>query len=469
MRINIRKAKSNEKIVRRGSKNMSLFNNENGMMDVIRCDEQDYLIWKWKPYGNTYNQTNKENSIRWGSSLRVKDGSVAVFVYKQKDGVFQDYIEGPFDQIIKTENLPVITNIIGLAYDGKSPFQAEVYFINLAKIVQVRFAVPFFDIYDPRFVDFSVPVAVRGVLTFNISDYKAFIKLHRLDIFDLETFKEQIKDVLTKYIKSYVSGYPVNNNMSVLQLERQLPDINEVCEKNIRNELEKDFGVNISRVDISDIEINKESEGYLQLKSVTQDVTTATIKIQTEAKLKNIQAEQKDYEEQLRIRREEGQYAQHLQSQTQNIGAYQTEKQAEVGVAGAEALGKMGANGATNIDLGNGNVGGNGMNMAGIVAGMAMGGAIGQNMAGMFNNMNQGINTPNITPPPMTQTIYFMALQNGQYAQYDINGLKNNIAQGLLTKDTLIWKQGLPNWVKATEVAEVNALFDGGIVPPEMP
>ena len=62
-----------------------------------------------------------------------------------------------------------------------------------------------------------------------------------------------------------------------------------------------------------------------------------------------------------------------------------------------------------------------------------------------------------------------MAIPNGQYAQYDINGLKNNITQGLLTKDTLIWKQGLPNWVKATEVVEVSALFDGGIVPPEMP
>ena len=37
-----------QKIVRRGSENMSLFNNENVMMDVIRCDEQDYLIWKWE-------------------------------------------------------------------------------------------------------------------------------------------------------------------------------------------------------------------------------------------------------------------------------------------------------------------------------------------------------------------------------------------------------------------------------------
>ena len=448
---------------------MGLFKKEGSIMDVIRCDEQDYLIWKWKPFSNTSNQTNKENSIRWGSSLRVKDGSVAVFVYKQKDGTLQDYIEGPFDEIINTKNLPIITNIIGLAYDGKSPFQAEIYFINLAKIVQVKFAVPFFDIYDPRFTDFSVPVAIRGVLTFNISDYKTFIKLHRLDAFDLDKFKEQTKDIITKYIKSYVSGYPSKNNMSVLQLERQLSDINGVCEKYLKDELEKDFGVNVSRVDISDIEINKESEGYLQLKSVTQDVTTATIKAQTEAKLKNIHAEQKDYEEQLRIKREEGQYSQHLQSQSQNIGAFQTEKQAEVGVAGAEALGKMGANGATNVDLSGGNMGGNGMNMAGIVAGMAMGGAIGQNMAGMFNNMNQGMNTPNITPPPMSQTIYFMALQNGQYAQYDINGLKNNINQGLLTRETLIWKQGLPNWVKAAEVAEVNALFNGGVVPPEMP
>ena len=29
---------------------MGLFNKkEGGLMDVIRCDEQDYLIWKWRP------------------------------------------------------------------------------------------------------------------------------------------------------------------------------------------------------------------------------------------------------------------------------------------------------------------------------------------------------------------------------------------------------------------------------------
>ena len=105
-----------------------------GFMDEIRCDEPSYLIWKWHPNGSQLGNNNRENAIRWGSSLRVKDGEVAVFVYKQKDGTMQDFIEGPFDKTIKTENFPILASIIGLAYDGGAPFQAEVYFINFAKI-----------------------------------------------------------------------------------------------------------------------------------------------------------------------------------------------------------------------------------------------------------------------------------------------------------------------------------------------
>ena len=89
---------------------MALFNRNNrkgGFMDEIRCDEPNYLIWKWHPSGSQLGDNQRENSIRWGSSLRVKDGEVAVFVYKQKDGTMQDFIVGPFDQMIKTANFPV--------------------------------------------------------------------------------------------------------------------------------------------------------------------------------------------------------------------------------------------------------------------------------------------------------------------------------------------------------------------------
>lgn len=56
---------------------MALFNRNNrkgGFMDEIRCDEPSYLIWKWHPSGSQLGENQRENSIRWGSSLRVKDG-----------------------------------------------------------------------------------------------------------------------------------------------------------------------------------------------------------------------------------------------------------------------------------------------------------------------------------------------------------------------------------------------------------
>ena len=62
-----------------------------------------------------------------------------LFMYLIASGAMQDFIEGPFDQMIKTANLPVLSSIIGLAYDGGTPFQAEVYFINTT----VRWCYPF--------------------------------------------------------------------------------------------------------------------------------------------------------------------------------------------------------------------------------------------------------------------------------------------------------------------------------------
>ena len=378
---------------------MGLFNKNTGLMDVIRCDEESYLIWKWHPKGSETNTTNRENSIRWGSSLRVKDGEVAVFVYKQKDGTVQDYIVGPFDQSINTSNLPILTSLLGLAYAGNSPFQAEIYFINLAQIIQNKFAVPFFDVYDPRFADFGVPVSVRGNLNFKITDYKNFIKLHRLIDFNVDDFQNQIKDAVSRYVKNTVVTLPVKENIPLVQIESKITDINESLENDLKLRLKENFGVDVISVDVSTIEIDKTSEGYKELMQVTKNITSQTIQAETEAKLKNIADKQRieieNYEENLRINREEGQYAVHKQTQTENMAAFQVEKQSEVGIAGAEALGHMGENGAGNVNLGGSS---NGFNPAAMMASMAVGNVVGQNIAGSMNGiMNTSQNNVNAT------------------------------------------------------------------------
>ena len=427
-----------------------------GFMDVIRCDEPSYLIWKWHPTGAQQGNNNRENAIRWGSSLRVKDGEVAVFVYKQKDGTMQDFIVGPFDQTIKTANFPVLASIIGLAYDGGTPFQAEVYFINLARIIQVKFGVPFFDVYDPRFLDFGVPVAVRGTVSFGITDYKEFIKLHRLNNFSLDDFQRQIRDAVIRYVKDTVANAPAANNIPLVQIETKTAKINDVVEYDISERLKENFGVTVSGVDIGAIEIDKSSEGYRQLMAVTKDITTAKIK-----------AETKDYTERLRIQREEGQYAMHKQTQSANIGAFQVEKQAEVGVAGANALGQMGANGAGSVDLGGS---GAGFNPAAMMAGMAVGGAVGQNMAGIMNNAMSGINQPvqsSVTPPPVPITTYHIAVNGQATGPYDINTLRQMSSTGQFSAGSLVWKPGMSEWVKAETIDELKPMF--AVMPPIPP
>ena len=455
--------------------------NEGGMFDSIRCDESEYLIWKWRPAGEMAGATNKENAIRWGSSLRVKDGEVAVFVYKQKDGTMQDFIEGPFDDTIKTSNFPILASIIGLFFDGGSPFQAEVYFINMAHIIQIRFGVPFFDVFDPRQMDFGVPVAVRGSITFKIIDYREFIKLHRLINFDLEDFKVQIKSSVTKYIKGVVSNISSQNQIPVVQLERSILQVNDIVSDYIKPKMAVDFGVSVTSIDIDTIEIDKTSEGYKALKEITADITSQTVKNQAALNLENIKDMQRintlNMEETLRIQREEAQRAQEYQTKSANFGVFQTEKQAEVGIAGANALGQMGANGAMNMG------GGGSMNPAAMMTGMAMGGAIGSNMAGMMNNMMGGMN-PNMgmnqmngmnanmmpPPPPPSNEVKFNIAVNGQtLGPYGMNELSAMAAQGQINSATKVWRAGMPGWADAGTVAELQSIFAQVPPPPPAP
>ena len=442
---------------------MGLFGNRkenSGMMDVIRCDEPEYLVWKWRPSGEA-NSTKRENAIRWGSSLRVKDGEVAVFVYTQKDGTCQDFIMGPHDDIIKTANFPVLSGIIGLAYNGDTPFQAEVYFINLAGVVQIKFGVPYFDVYDPRFMDFGVPMAVRGTLTFNITDYQDFIKKHRLINFDIEELEQQIKSAVVKRVKSIVANAPTDYQIPVLQIERRIADISDIIQEKIKADLTDDFGVTVKRFDVGTIDVDKESEGYLELRRVTAAQQEKTITAETDVNIQNLQDTQRinaqNMEESLRIQREEMQRAQRLQTETNFMGAHALDQQTEVMRAGMQSLGNMS------------NMGGGGnMNPAGMMTGMMMGGALGNQMAGMMNQMGGNMQQTMNTPPPMPTTQYFVAVNGQQSGPFTIPQLQQFAQMGEFTAQTLVWKQGMAGWEAAGNVAELAQLF-APVMPPMPP
>lgn len=437
---------------------MGLFSRgrEGGIMDTIRCDEQNFLIWKWRPSGDA-NSTHKENSIRWGSSLRVKENEIAVFVYKQKEGQKYDFIEGPHDEIIKTVNFPIITNIIGLAYDGDSPFQAEIYFINLAGNIQLRFGVPYFDVFDPRFLDFGVPISVRGTVTFNIEDPEGFIKLNRLINFEIDDLKHQVSDAITKHLKSILTNLPESEGIPVLQIERKILDVNQIAEENLRERLLNDFGINLKGLDIGAIEVDKESLGYKDLREITATQAKQTVQAQTDAKAKDIADNQRinieNAEEILKINREEGQRIQKLKTEGENFSVHQLNQQTEVGKAAAESLGKSGGSGGSSMDPGS------------MMASMAIGGAIGGNMAGTIGGMMNGMNQSTPPPPPITR--YYIANNGEQKGPFNIDELKNLVASGEVKSNTHLWKQGMSEWKILSEMEELKTVLEH--IPPPPP
>jgi membrane protease subunit (stomatin/prohibitin family) len=470
---------------------MGLFSSkkEGGMMDVIRCDEKDFLIWKWRPEGNEVNSTNKENAIKWKSSLRVKDGEVAVFLYKQKDGVMQEFINGPFDKMLETANLPILSSILGAAYGGGSPFQAEIYFINLSQVIEFKATVPYFNIYDfdPSLSRFPIECSVDYQILTKIVDYPNFIKIHRLQNLEINEVKIKLRPFIERNIKALTANLPKQNNIPAIAIESQLDALNVELDIRLKSEIENVFGLTTNMINVDTIRLN-EDEKFYTLKEITTDIIekrlktqnvqidaeVQTFKAQTDLNIKNIQDTQRinadNTEESLRIQREQYEKAQSLQTETNNLELMklkiQTDAQKTILTAAADSLGEMG-----NMNLGGGS--GGGMNPAGMMTGMMMGGAMGNQMAGMMNQMGNTMNpqTPpnNQMPPPPPTTQYLLSVNGQQAGPFNMQQMQQMVMNGQLVTNTYVWKQGMPNWVEAGQVMELQSLFNSMPPPPPSP
>lgn len=102
---------------------------------------------------------------------------------------------------------------------------------------------------------------------------------------------------------------------------------------------------------------------------------------------------------------------------------------------------------------------------AGAGMGMGMGFAMANQMGQTFSGGQQQQQQHQQTPPPV---LTFYAVINGQQAgPYDMGTLKQMATQNQLTKDILVWREGMANWTVAGQVPELNSIF--GSVPPPIP
>ncbi|HEY7609463.1 MAG TPA: SPFH domain-containing protein [Alphaproteobacteria bacterium] len=99
----------------------------------------------------------------------------------------------------------------------------------------------------------------------------------------------------------------------------------------------------------------------------------------------------------------------------------------------------------------------------GAAMGLGMGAAMGQQMAGaMQQQAAQG------APPPLPGgKSFFVAVNGQQQGPFDIGALSQRQQQGQLTRETLVWAQGMANWTPAGQVSDLAQLFANA--PPPLP
>ncbi len=491
---------------------MGLFSkkSEGGLMDAIRCDEKDFLIWKWRPDpSQAVGASRKENSIRYGSSLRVRPGQAVVFLYQNKGGY--DVITGPFDDIIKTDNMPVLASIVGAAYAGGSPFQAEVYFINLAKGMELPFTIPYFRVIpsEPEYKAYDVEVAIRGTLAFEIPTQQEYLKyfLEAWGTSDttMADFEQKVKAQLTQEVKQIVANAPKDTGIFIMHFNGLIGEMGQyICAK-LQDSIAHRFGVYASAVYISDIRYDEDSSGYQKLKRITEEQTqlfnlenekTALLSFQiqretmrTDADVRNDTTRQMAGIQMQHMRdmsarmREESQFAQRMQtmqaakqaglaSESAYINAHAVNKQADVLQTGMENLGQMGA-----MNFGSS---GSGMNPAGMITGMAMGAAVGKQAAGMMNQMGQnmsnamaGAGQQSPTPPPLPgqqpNITYYLAINGQQYGPCDASAISQMVSAGQVNGETMGWCNGMASWMPLKQIPSLSSIFASpapGFPPP---
>ncbi len=133
-------------------------------IDVVEWTDQtgDEIVHRWPQYGQA--------DISLGAQLTVRESQAAVFF---RDGKGLDTF-GPGRHTLATANLPLLERIINIPFGGKTPFQAEVYFVNMRTFTNLKWGTPVPVIFRDNELG-VVRLRAYGLFTMRVDDPQLFV------------------------------------------------------------------------------------------------------------------------------------------------------------------------------------------------------------------------------------------------------------------------------------------------------
>ncbi len=134
---------------------------------------------------------------RMGSQVIVGESQAAVFV---RGGQALDVL-GSGRHTLSTANLPILAGLIGLATSGRTPFTADLYFVNLKDMPQVRWGTSTPIVMEtPGKGMGAVLLITHGVIDIGIDEPMMFVKQYGVGkrIVTLDDIRDRIQTMLSR-------------------------------------------------------------------------------------------------------------------------------------------------------------------------------------------------------------------------------------------------------------------------------
>lgn len=225
------------------------------LIDIVKYDgTPDVYAWKYP-----------HQELGTWTQLIVNQSQEAILF---KGGKALDSF-GPGRHTLSTANIPLLNHIVNLPFGGKSPFTAEVWFVNKGSVLDIKWGTSTpIQVKDPLY-HILVPVRAFGHFGLTIEDSRKFlIKLvGTLGEFTRESLTKHIRGVMMMNITEIITSYLIHKKVSSLEINAYISEISSHARAKTAAVLEE-FGINIHHFYIENASVPEDDPSIEKLRSL---------------------------------------------------------------------------------------------------------------------------------------------------------------------------------------------------------
>ncbi len=168
---------------------------------------------------------------------------------------------------LETANIPILNKIVNLPFGGRSPFTAEVWYINKVYSLDIKWGTPTpIQLQDPKYKVF-IPLRSFGQFGIQISDSRKFLTklVGTLPVFDKDSILKYFRGLYLTKVKDSISTYLIKKGVSVLEINAYLDELSEHLKEKMVPILDE-YGIKLENFYVNDINVPEDDPAVKKLK-----------------------------------------------------------------------------------------------------------------------------------------------------------------------------------------------------------